>query len=227
MNGGRALFVSEHIGSNQYRLRIRNNEPEDIKQWFVFDWRTKSIRSQADRRNVISIQIGGNNWYHNGYAAVVRRYDQQNLQKIRWFNGEKQNIRDMGVRCLDVAGGSNSHNNHVHWWTCHNGANQGWKIDTEGIKYPVYPIKDGVAFQIRTKYFEGKRPIKWSSGNWVTLVDNDPYDQKQWFVFDSRTHSIRAKSNRNYALSVRKGHGFNNNVYAQVRPWENESNQHV
>jgi hypothetical protein len=96
MKTNRALFYHEHIGGHQYRLRIRNNFPEDIKQWWIFDWRTRSIRSAANRRNAISIQRGGNNWMHNGYIACTRKFDGKSLQKIRWFNGSRRNIRDIG-----------------------------------------------------------------------------------------------------------------------------------
>jgi len=44
MDANRAVFWHEHIGSNQYRLRIRANDPENDKQWWVHDSRTNTIR---------------------------------------------------------------------------------------------------------------------------------------------------------------------------------------
>jgi len=88
MAGNRAIRWHEHIGAHQFRLRIQNNNPYDSRQWFVFDWRTRSIRAWADRSKAMAIQIGGNNWYHNGYAAVVRPFRRDALQKMRWFEGK-------------------------------------------------------------------------------------------------------------------------------------------
>jgi hypothetical protein len=87
MTGGKALFWSEAMGRNQYRLRIRETNPGDNKQWFVFDQRTKSIRTMANRKLAISIDIGGTNWFYNGYNGLVRPYNSENLQQIRWFSG--------------------------------------------------------------------------------------------------------------------------------------------
>ena len=136
MKDRRSLYVAEHIGHHQYRLRIQNFNPYDNKQWFVFDWRTKSIRQWSDRNKAMSIQWKGNNWNHNGYAAVVRQFKAEGLQKMRWFSGSKRNIRDMGQRCLDVHGGHNQNKRHVHWYKCHNGKNQAWRIDRHGYRYP-------------------------------------------------------------------------------------------
>lgn len=225
MKDHRAAFFHEHIGGGQYRLRIRNNEPENIKQWFVYDWRTRSIRTQANRKMTVSIQTGGRNWYHSGYAAVVRTFRNEVFQKIRVFSGSRRNIRDLGIRCLDVHGGSNTHNRHLHWYKCHNGLNQAWTFDTKGIKYPAYPLKDGVKFQIKTK-MSSKRPISNISGT-VRLVDNDPFDNRQYWIFDSRTHTIRSYKTRSFALSVRKGHNFNKGAHAVSRRFVKESNQYM
>jgi len=85
---------------------MRNNHPEDIKQWFVFDWRTRSIRSAAQRNMAISVQ-DSNNWYYFNYAAVVKPFRNHATSKIRWFNGDSRNIRDLGLRCINVYGGRN------------------------------------------------------------------------------------------------------------------------
>jgi hypothetical protein len=151
MKSKRALFFAEHIGSHQYRLRIQNNNPYDVKQWFIFDWRTRTIRPSSNRNFAVSVQIGGNNPKYNGYAAVVRKWKSSMLQKTRWFNGSRRNIRDVVGRCLDVHGNSDTHRRHVHWYKCHNGLNQGWSTDTKGASYPRFPIKSGVRFQIKSR----------------------------------------------------------------------------
>lgn len=161
MRSRRALLYTEHIGSHQYRLRIRNNNPYNTKQWWIFDYRTKTIRAASNRNFVISVQKGGTNWRYYHYAGVVYRYTGHMLQKMRWYNSNRKTIRDVSNRCLDVVGNSDSHNRHTQWYKCHNGLNQGWLIDRKGYNYPVFPIRSGVRFQIkiRMKY---TRPIYWA-----------------------------------------------------------------
>lgn len=42
----------------------------------------------------------------------------------------------------------------------------------------------------------------------LRIRDNFPRDSKQWFVFDSRTKSIRAFAKRDYVISVQSGMGW-------------------
>lgn len=152
----RALFWHEHIGGGQYRLRIRTHNPGNNKQWFIFDQRTNTIRTMANRKMAISIQAGGNNWFGYGYGGVVRPYKGQNTQLVRWYRGAYKNIRDIGVRCLDVHGGHDHENRYTIWYKCHNGANQKWRIDTKGVSYPMQPLASGVKFQIRSRMAENR-----------------------------------------------------------------------
>ena len=85
MKSKRALYYAEHIGSHQYRLRIQNSNPYDVKQWFTFDWRTRTIRPSSNKNFAVSVQIGGNNPRYYHYAAVARRWKSSYLQKTRWF----------------------------------------------------------------------------------------------------------------------------------------------
>jgi hypothetical protein len=71
------------------------------------------------------------------------------------------NIRDQGRRCLDVHGGSNTNNRHVHWYKCHKKLNQAWYTDRKGFNYPTYPLKNGVKFQIRSR-MEGNKALFWN-----------------------------------------------------------------
>lgn len=127
MAGNRAIYRAEHIGAYQYRLRFRNTNPRDNKQWFVFDSRTKSIRAWADRSKAISGQV--NQRYNNGNAANVRPWKNEIYQRTAWYGGSRRNIRNLAGMCLDVHGNSNSNGRHLIWYTCHNGANQAWYID--------------------------------------------------------------------------------------------------
>jgi len=209
MSTNRALFVAEHIGSHQYRLRIQNNNPYDIKQWFVFDWRTRSIRSAANTRHAMSIQKNGKNWRYFHYSAVTRKYTGSYLQKMRWFEGSRRNIRDVNIRCLDVHGNSNTHRRHVHWYKCHKGLNQAWYVDQKGYNYPGQPLASGVRFQIKSK-MTGNRALYYAEhvGSYqyrLRSQDNNPSDKKQWFTFDKRTQSIRAFYRREFCLGNKIG----------------------
>jgi hypothetical protein len=122
MGGHRALFWHEVLApAGQYRLRIRNNNPGDNKQWFVFNSRTHTIRTWSDRRQVIANQVGQG--FIVGKAAVVRPWKSENFQKIQWHGGSKRNIRNNGGKCLDVWGGKNVNLQHLTFWDCHNGLN--------------------------------------------------------------------------------------------------------
>lgn len=197
------------MGRQQYRLRFRDHNPGNMKQWFVFDSRTKSIRAKANRKLAISVQWGGKNWYYNAYAAVVRPFANERIQQIRFFAGAKQNIRDIGLRCLDVHGKSNTNNRHLHWYKCHNGDNQAWYIDTKGINYGKHPLGSGVKFQIRSRMKES-RPLYMAehigSNQWrLRIQDHNPVDKRQWFVFDARTNTVRSHSKRGYVLANQLG----------------------
>jgi len=50
MNSKRAIEVKEHVGANQYILRMADYDPIEENQQFMFDSRTKSIR-QAHKKN--------------------------------------------------------------------------------------------------------------------------------------------------------------------------------
>jgi len=58
MSGARAIEVREHIGAYQYRLRMRTYFPANDKQWFFFDRRSRTIRSQWRKNYAISNRRG-------------------------------------------------------------------------------------------------------------------------------------------------------------------------
>ena len=62
-------------------------------------------------------------------------------------------------------GGHDHQNRHVIFYNCHNGANQGWSIDTtlpKEVQYPPYPLGDGVKFQIKSR-MTGNRALFWKN----------------------------------------------------------------
>jgi len=86
----------------------------------------------------------------------MRKFEDHTTQRIKYFSGKVQNIKNNGGKCLDVHGASNTNNRHVIYYNCHNGANQGWDIDQRGeiTSQPVHA--DEVKFQIRTKMALGR-----------------------------------------------------------------------
>ena len=231
MANNRALFWAEHIGKNDHRLRIQDNNPADIKQWFVFDWRTKTVRSYANRNFVITIQWQASyDFSIKNYNAVVGPYRQRSQDRIRLYKGAIKNIRNTYNNCLDVHGGSNTHRRHVIWYPCHKEANQGWYIDRTAKVYPYFPLASGVKFQIKSRMAENRALFyneKLSAADEYALRihDNNPADLRQWFTFDRRTKTIRAWSKRNHALSNKNGEGYKVNVNAVVRPFKKEVHQ--
>jgi len=140
----RALFWHEHIGGYQYRLRIRDNNPYNNKQWWRFDSRTKTIRSEARRNFALSGQRGQR--FNHGANAVIRQWKGEVYQWAGYYGGSRRNIRNAGGKCLDVYGGRNTHNMHCRWMNCHNGQYQGWKLDTKSIRFPANPLRNGLKF---------------------------------------------------------------------------------
>jgi len=176
---------------------------------------------------VVSVQKGGNNWNYFHYAAVVRQYKGEALQKMRWFNGNRRNIRDQGIRCLDVHGNSDSNRRHVHWYKCHKGLNQAWLIDRKGFNYPDYPLANGVKFQIRSR-MKGNKALFWKEhiggGQYrLRIQAHDPENKRQWWFFDSRTRTVRPLLRRDYALANQRGYKFRINVAATVRKYTGET----
>jgi len=225
MSGNRALYLAEHRGGVYgYQLRIRDNAPWDTKQWFVFDWRTKTIRFAGNRRYVISNQYGAKAWQPRN--AHARPYRNEPTQKIRWFRGTYKTIRLVTNNCLDVHGNSNSNGRHVIFYRCHNGVNQRWYYDLRGVDYPRYPLKSGVKFQIKSR-MPRRRALFWHEhigGNMYRLriQDNNPMNNKQWWTFDYRTKTIRPWARRNYAMSTHTSYRFRNNSPAVVRQYRGE-----
>jgi len=180
----------------------------------------------------MAIQNGGNNWYHNGYAAVIKPYKAHSpLQMIRWFDTKVKNIRDPFIRCLDVYAGRDIHNYHLHWWRCHNGISQQWYIDQKGYNYPKQPLASGVKFQIKSK-MRGNRAVKYHEhiGNHqyrLRLQDNDPSDKRQWWTFDARTQTIRSFYVRHFCIGNQLGQGFIHDRAVNARPYKGRNQDKI
>jgi hypothetical protein len=108
MRGNKVLFFREHIGHNQYRLRIRTSNPSDYRQWFTFDRRTRTIRAYSWRGHAISNRYQYN--FRRGAFVVVRPYRNEVYQRLSFYGGHRQNLRNNNRQCLDVWGGRNNEN---------------------------------------------------------------------------------------------------------------------
>lgn len=117
----RAVAYFEHIGYDQYRLRLQDNDPTNRNQWFIHDSRTNTIRPINKRNHVLANQLGYR--FTLNVAVVVRPYVNDLTVGIRWINGHFHNLQNNGGHCLDVAGYSNVYSAHIIFWNCHNGAN--------------------------------------------------------------------------------------------------------
>lgn len=219
MRSKRSLFWHEHIGGTQYRLRIHNHQPWNLRQWWFFDRRTRTIRPIQKRNFVISNQRGQRHKINR--AVVIRQYARESSQMFAFYGGSYRNIRNVPGNCLSVHGNSDSNHRHVVTWTCHNGANQGWTIDRQGIQYPRYPLADGVRFQIRSRQSANRAVFvaeHIGSHQYRLRIQNfNPYDNKQWFIFNWRTRTIRYAANARRVVSIQlNGRNWHYNSYAAV-----------
>jgi hypothetical protein len=222
MHTGKNLYEAEHIGGNQYRMRIRNFNIRQLRRnwrfaekgWFTFDQRTRTIRSWTRRSFALSNQAGQG--FNIGQAAVVRQWRSEVYQRIRVYGGNRRNIRNDGGKCLDVHGGHNHNGRHVIFWNCHNGPNQGWTLVRTSslsvvVKYEEPPLRDGKLFQLRTQLNPRNRALFMdprSSGNGqypLRIRTHQPWCWRQWWTFDRRTKTIRQAHRRQYAISREYG----------------------
>jgi len=224
MSGNRALFWKNHIGGNQYRTYIQDNNPMDNRQWFTFDWRTKTVRAWARRGHALSVRQGYK--FRKLSYVVIRPYKGQNDQKIMWYSTSRKNVRFYNKVCMDVHGGRNVNGRWVIVWPCHNHLNQAWSVDQTRYSYPRQPLKDGQRFQIKSK-MAGFRALFWNEhiggGQYRLRIRNDSCkNNRQWFTFDRRSRTIRAYASRSMAISNQSGKGFRIGVAAVVRSYKNE-----
>jgi len=92
----------------------------------------------------------------------VRPYEDKS-QKLYWYPGKKGEhvFQNLGGKCLDIAGGTNVHHQHLIFWDCHYLQNQQWIIDQVGAEFPNPPMADEEIFHIRTKA-TAYRSITWT-----------------------------------------------------------------
>jgi hypothetical protein len=221
MTGNRAVFASSHIGSHQYLLRIQDNDPTNKNQWWSFDLRTNTIRAFYKKSYCIGNRLGYA--FRNGQYVVSRPYKGLNQDKIKWFNGRFKNIRNNGGSCLDTYAGRNSNNMHLNFNACKNKISQSWNIDQIGGVYHKQPKSNGVKFQIRSKMPSGKALFyheRFDANRYrLRIQNNQPFNSRQWFTFDSRTKSIRSVNFRNFAVASNTNQKMQHNAIAIIQRW--------
>lgn len=238
MSGNRQLFWNEHIGGGQYRLRIQNSNANNKRAWFIFDIRTRTMRAAINRSLVVSNQAGQG--FNIGRAAVVRRWRGEQQQRLHFYSGCFKNVRNDKGKCLDVVGRRNANNQPVTFWNCHTGENQSWaisqikllKVKDHETKDGRFPVRDGVKFMIRSE-MPGHRMLysneRYDSNRArrVRIRDFDAHVLTAYWVFDSRTNTIRSAHYRNWVLSNQRGYGFRIGGQANVRAWTGEKAQPI
>lgn len=153
----------------------------------------------------------------------MRPYKGDNTDRIRWTGGSRRNLQNNGRKCLDVHGKSNTDNRYTIFYNCHNGANQGWKLDQQREIATRQPLNDRVKFRIRTKM---------SGGRAITVTEHIgghqyrlrirkyfPADDKQSFFFDRRSKTIRSWTKKNYAISNQRGQFLRLNKAIVIRQY--------
>lgn len=61
----------------------------------------------------------------------------------------------------------------------------------------------------------------------LRIRDNTPYNHLQWWIFDSRTSTIRANKKRSHAISNQIGQGYNIGKVAVIRPFKGDVYQRI
>lgn len=203
MTGNRALYMdTRQYSYNQHQLRIWDHAPWRWEQWWVFDRRTKTIRNAHKRNLAISREVGVNRFFPGG-NAVVRQWT--NTVYHRSFYNKNKMVQDWGNFVLTPHSWANNNGHPLTWWWAKNHAGQKWRIDRQGLNLPKYPIGNGILFQIKSR-MAGNRALFWhehiGGGQYrLRIRNNASYNDRQWFVFDSRTQTIRASADRRLALS--------------------------
>lgn len=92
-------------------------------------------------------------------------------------------------------------------------------------------MADNVKFQIRSQMAGGKGVVyhEHIGGNQYLLriINYEKFEEKAYWVFDSRTRTIRADTKRTYAISNRQGYRFQIANYAVIRPFNGETYQKI
>lgn len=173
---------------------------------------------------VISNQAGLH--WRTGGAAVVRPWNNEYYQQMQWVDNKIVTLRGM---CLEIWGGADTHHNYLTFWKCHGGPSNKWNIDLKAKKFPKYPLQDGVKFQIKSSTHKefAIYPHDHLGNNqyWLRERYSEPFDDKQWWTFDSRSNTIRYWSNRNQVIGTYYHHrgflgGYYNGQYVYLKNFE-------
>lgn len=165
------------------------------------------------RSHCLTVYDGSYNWPRVGKYAIIARYGSSRASKpsyyqATYYNTKYDNIRNPSGYCLSMYGNNPGVNKYAAWMPCINNSgtnSMNWRLDRRGIRYPRYPVRDGRKFQIKSRLSKRRALIYYNrSGNqwYLRIQNNNPYDIKQWWVFDWRTKSIRAAGNRSLVISI-------------------------
>jgi hypothetical protein len=92
-------------------------------------------------------------------------------------------------------------------------------------------LKDGRRFQIKTR-MRGHRALFWhehiGGGQYrLRIHNNNSRNNRQWWIFDSRTKTIRAWADRQKVVCNQLGHAFHIGRIAVARQWKGENYQRI
>ena len=127
--------------------------------------------------------------------------------------------------CVDVWGGRNSEGRHLTYWTCHNGANQKWRIKY----FPGVPrdtgFRHGQRFKIRSR-MTGNRVLTVKNhigaGQYRVVMTMPKNNNREIFYFDQRLGAIRWAASSSYILSSELNKSRNGGRLV-VRSWKKGS----
>jgi len=215
--------------ADQIKVQTEHFDPS-IKtgRWF-FDSRTRTIRNAFYNGYTLSNARGSG--YQLNIDAVLRRFHDEDQQKLRFFGGKRRNIRNFNNYCLEVKGKRDARATPVVFNNCNDHAATGWRILTVGHASYGFPLKDGIPFMIRSQMAHGRNLMyaeHIGRGQYRLRIENfNARHSAAWWVFDRRTRTIRARNYSKYVISNQAGQGYNIGKPAVIREWRNENYQRI
>jgi len=218
-----------------YRVRIRSpTASEAWREWFIFDKATQSVRLANNPDLVLTYYNAGR--VARGHNIVLRAWNGKRDMRIRYIPGARQNLHngEADNLCIDIWQGRNANNWPVIYWTCHNGHNQRF-----APRYGSGVTRRNLGFSTNTRPFQiksrgnGRRVLyvagSIGSSQWEIKIRTPRNDGQEFFVYDSKTGSVRLARDRRFVLTQQKTAAgtIRRGLRTVIRPWTNKQNERL
>lgn len=207
MKGGRAIIWWNQFHGDQYALRLVDihgstwQQQHTTRGMFMFDERTRTIRAATQTNLCMSYNKDSEFRMHT--EVVMAKCDKTVRQKIRYVPGMYNNLRDSRGFALTPKDDKDVEMNYLWFAPKTKKCNTKWIIyDKNGVvpnvQYVNPPLASGILFRFLNEHnnhmfaLTANPNVQFAQGQIELWLQEDaPWDENQWFVFDSRTHTIR------------------------------------